>query len=240
MDRYEPFDLKITKLTGTKWQRENVAALLRQLIEEQGKPRYSVENRITIAFDRSLDSRVQFFQLNKGILLEVLLNIAHNPYVFTYLLSDYHCWFSITLVRNYHRGSKYHEHPIGSGLREPEKAQFENELVREAALKSDGLIKFNPNPKEHGHDGDIRIDRAKIKDADAQIKPTPPFERWKLYVCDYGDGSVAWANCLPCPLYKDGPCLSRGAAIRKIVYGDEDFWDKLQFPPLEPPFREEI
>ncbi|GAI85708.1 unnamed protein product, partial [marine sediment metagenome] len=91
MDEYEPFDLKITKLTGTKWQRENAAALLRQLIAEQGKPRYSIENRIIIAFDRSLNSSVEFFQTNRSILLEALLNIAYNPYVFTYLLREYHC-----------------------------------------------------------------------------------------------------------------------------------------------------
>lgn len=219
MDKYEPFDLKITKLTGAKWQRENVATLLRQLIAEQGKPRYSVENRIIIAFDRSLASSTKFLQLNKGILLEVLLNIAYNPYVFTYLISDYHCWFSIPLLTNYHRSRGYYEHPIGRGLREPEKAKFEAELVREAALKSDGLIKFNPNLKEHGHDGDLLIDKGKIKNADAQIEPAPLFETRKLSVCDYGTPLVPkWTNCLPCPLYKDGHCLSRGAAIYRAVY----------------------
>lgn len=41
-------------------------------------------------------------------------------------------------------------------------------------------------------------------------------------VCDYGDGSVTWLNCLPCPLYKDGHCLSEGAARRRAIYGDEE------------------
>jgi len=222
MNKYEPFDLKITKLTGAKWQRENVAALLKQLIAEQGKPRYSVENRIIIAFDRSADSSVEFLQLNKGILLEVLLNVAYNPYAFTYLLNAYHYWFSIPLVTNYHRSRGYYEHPIGPGLREPEKAKFETELVREAALKSDGLIKFNPNPKEHGHDGDLRINRAKIKNADAQTEPAPQFDTRKLSVCDYGTPPVPnWTNCLPCPLYKDGHCLSRGATIYRAIYGTD-------------------
>ncbi|GAH63220.1 unnamed protein product, partial [marine sediment metagenome] len=195
MDKYEPFDLKITKLTGIKWQRENVAALLRQLIGEQGRPRYSVENRIITAFDGSLNSSMDFLQLNRNILLEALLNIAYNPYVFTYLLSEYHCWFGITLITNYHRIWGYYEHPIGSGMREPGKAKFEDELLREAATKSDGLIRFNPNPKERGHDGDFRIDRAKIKDADAQIEPVPLFETRKSFVCDYSAGSVHWTNC---------------------------------------------
>lgn len=44
----------------------------------------------------------------------------------------------------------------------------------------------------------------------------------ELPVCDYGDGSVHWANCLPCPLYKDGHCLSEGGKIHRAVYGDEE------------------
>ncbi|GAI24749.1 unnamed protein product, partial [marine sediment metagenome] len=94
--------------------------------------------------------------------------------------------------------------------------------VREAALKSDGLIIYNPNPKEHGHNGDLHIDREKIKKADAQIESAPSFERWKLYVCHYGDKNVPWKNCLPCPLYKDGHCLSQGAAIYRAIYGNEE------------------
>lgn len=222
MDRYEPFDLKITKLTGTDWQRDNVAALLRQLIKEQGKPRYSIENRIIMAFDRSLDSRVEFLRDNRNILLEMLLNIAYNPYAWTYWLNEYHSWFSITLVEKYHRSGEYYEHSIGPGMREPRKAKFETELVREAALKSDGLIKFNPNGEEHGHDGDLRIDRAKIKNADARIEPTPSFEARRLLVCDYGDRGVQWANCLPCPLYKEGHCLSKGAAIYRAIHAADE------------------
>lgn len=220
MDRHEPFDLKITKLTGTKWQRENVAALLKQLIEEQGKPRYSVENRIIIALDGSIDSGVQFLRLNRDILLEALLNIAYNPYLFTFQLGGN--WFSIALVRNYHRGHKYHHHPIGTGMREPQKADFEDKLVQVAAQKSDGLIRYNPNIKEHGCDGYLRIDRAKIKNADTQNEPAPVFETLKLHVCEYGAPPTPnWPNCLPCPLYKDEHCLSRGAAIHRALYRTE-------------------
>lgn len=221
MEKYEPFDLKITKLTGTKWQRENVAALLKQLIAEQGKPRYSIENRIIIAFDRSLDSSVAFLELNRNILLEVLLNMAYNPYVFTYWLNGHNCWFGITLVSHYHHGGGYYEHPIGSGMREPGKAKFESELVREAEVKSEGLIRANPNPKERGRDGDLYIDKDKIKKL-TEIEPAPIFEIRKLHVCDYGDKNVPWKNCLPCPLFKDGHCLSKGATIYKAIYETEE------------------
>lgn len=40
------------------------------------------------------------------------------------------------------------------------------------------------------------------------------------YVCDYGVPPVPkWDNCLPCPLYKDGHCKSRGAAIHRAIHG---------------------
>lgn len=39
----------------------------------------------------------------------------------------------------------------------------------------------------------------------------------KFPVCDYGDKDIPWANCLPCPLFKDGHCLSQGAAIYRTV-----------------------
>lgn len=47
------------------------------------------------------------------------------------------------------------------------------------------------------------------------IGTTPP------PVCDYGTPPVPdWKNCLPCPLYKDGHCLSRGGAIWRVIHGD--------------------
>lgn len=222
MEKYEPFDLKITKLTGLEWQRGNVASLLRQLITEQGKPRYSVENRVIIAFDKSLDSSVEFLQGNRSLLLEVLLNIAYNPYAFTYRLKEYHSWFAITLVRQYRRSADYHEHPIGPGMREPGKAVFETELLREASLRSGGRLRANPETEEHGHDGDLRIDRSKVKNADALGEPAPAFDIVKLYVCDYGAEPVPpWKNCEPCPLFVEGHCQSQGAAIWRALHPPE-------------------
>lgn len=40
-----------------------------------------------------------------------------------------------------------------------------------------------------------------------------------FYVCDYGTPPMPnWTNCLPCPLYRDGHCLSHGAAICKALF----------------------
>jgi len=41
-ERYEPFDLKIGKLTRTDWERTNMMALAHQLMAKQGKLRSSV------------------------------------------------------------------------------------------------------------------------------------------------------------------------------------------------------
>lgn len=213
MDRYEPFDLKITKLTGTEWHRDNAPALARQLITEQGKPRFSIENRMIIAFDQSRDSSVSFLRLNQSILVEALLSVAYKPYHFTHWLEEYGCWVSIVLITKYrYQQGKYYEHPIGAGMRESEKAEFETRLLQEATVKSGGLIKYNPDTKQHGYDGDLYLDRQKLTDPHREIKLIP-LEPIPIFVCDYGAGSVSWPNCLPCPLYKDGDCQSRGAII---------------------------
>jgi hypothetical protein len=41
-------------------------------------------------------------------------------------------------------------------------------------------------------------------------------------VCDYGVPPVpGWQNCLPCPLYSNGHCHSRGARIWRAIHGSE-------------------
>ena len=64
----------------------------------------------------------------------------------------------------------------------------------------------------------------------------------KLPVCDYGDGSVTWANCLPCPLYKDGNCLSRGAAAYRAVHENqqEEETDEVVKAEMKKPQEETI
>lgn len=57
-------------------------------------------------------------------------------------------------------------------------------------------------------------DAAKIAKCSFQVSP---------YVCDYGTPPTPdWTNCLPCPLYKDGHCLSRGATIYQKIHLDEE------------------
>jgi len=223
MEQREFFDLKITKLTKATWQREDLSILLKQLMNEQGRPRYSVENRIIISFDRSISSDIKFLRLNRDKLIEVLLNIAYNPYSFTYWLSEYRCWVAFALIQNYRRSDEYHEHPLGSGLREPDKAEFANELIKEIEAKSGGIIKANPNPKEHGRDGSIPIDREKLSPAPTTLVS---YELLRAPVCDYGAADIAkdldWQNCLPCPLYKDRHCTSKGAAIQRAIYRNNE------------------
>ena len=83
------------------------------------------------------------------------------------------------------------------------------ELLKEMTGLLGGLIKHNPNRKEHGYDGDLLLDASQICDPlthPSLLRPIP--------VCDYGDKNVPWENCLPCPLYKEGHCLSRGAMLQ--------------------------
>lgn len=220
VDRYEPFDLKITKLTGKQWDRVNMQNLALQLMQFQGQPRASVENRIIIIFDNSPTSDIDFMRSNRQLLIKGLLNIAWNPYSFLRGLDPLDIWIGLVLIpeTDYCRLPKYYEHPIGLGLREGGKAVFEFSLLQEIEKLSGSLIKYNRNSKEHGYDGDLLVDREKI---------TIPTQQPKLYdpipVCDYGTPPVPdWKNCLPCPLNKDGHCLSRGAIIWRATHRSEE------------------
>lgn len=211
MDRYEPFDLKITKLTGMQWDRRNMGNLAKQFIQKQGRPRASIENRIIIVFDSSRSSSVPFLATNRRLLIKALSNVAWNPYSFTHSLGT--IWCSIVLIKQgeYRDTGNYYEHPIGLGLREKDKAAFEYELLKEVSQISGGLIRYNPDYKQHGYDGDLYIDRDKICSPQAQLSFLT-----HIPVCNYDTPPIPnWRNCLPCPLYKDGDCLSRGAKFWK-------------------------
>lgn len=164
MDKFEPFDLKITKLTGGIWDRTSPERLLAQLFERQGNPRHSIENRIIIAFDRSPNSSVSFLRKNEGVIIESLLEVALNPYPFTYWLTEYECWGSIILIKEgeYVATPEYYEHPIGLGLREPEKAELERQIVLKVSPKSNYRIRPNRNPKTIGVDGELKININKL------------------------------------------------------------------------------
>ena len=162
---FDSFDLKVTKLTGRRWDRNNLAHLAEQLLEGQGRPRASVENRVIICFDWSKSSDMAFLEANRDLIIHTLLEIADNPYKFTYWLERYHCWCALALIR---RGQyseagqgQYYEHPIGDGLREPGKAQFETEVLTKVAGITKN-VRLNPMLGVHGNDGQIRIDRSKL------------------------------------------------------------------------------
>lgn len=164
MDEFEPFDLKITKLTGSKWDRHNLAHLAEQLMEGQGSPRASVENRVIICFDGSATSDTTFLQANEDLIVRTLVEIANAPHRYAYWLEQYRCWCAIALIRRGQYSSSqdcYYEHPIGEGLREPHKAVFETMVLRKAALLTTN-IRPNANPKAHGKDGELRIERLKM------------------------------------------------------------------------------
>lgn len=213
MERYEPFDLKIGKLTGDNWERINMTTLAKQLMARQGEPRASIENRIIILFDNSPNSSTRFLQNNRSLIVRALCNIAWRPYAFTRWVDKPNAWISLVLLKqgNYHIETRYYEHSIGIGLREPDKAQFEFELLEEMTNITGGLIKHNPTQKEHGYDGDLLLDVTQI------YNPlTHPYLLSSIPVCDYGDKPVDWANCFPCPLFRDGHCLSRGVSFHQI------------------------
>ena len=165
MDEFAPFDLKITKLTGGIWDRTNPKHLLKQLLDEQGNPRHSIENRIIIAFDKSANSSMTFLRKNEAAIIKALLKVAFNPYLYTYWLNEYECWGSIILIKEgeYHPSTEYYEHPIGLGMREPGKAEFERHIILEVAEKSGYRIRPNRNPKEIGVDGELKIDVTKLQ-----------------------------------------------------------------------------
>lgn len=164
MEKFEAFDLKITKLTGNSWDRTDMKNLLVQLINGQGNPRHSIENRIIIAFDKSPSSSIEFFKSNKDLIINALVTIAKSPYKYTYWLESHRCWGSIYLFQEgeYQYISEYHEHPIGLGLREPEKAEIANRIIREASVKSDFKIRPNRNYKEIGKDAELKFDVSKL------------------------------------------------------------------------------
>ena len=163
-ERFESFDLKITKLTGGRWDRENLHHLAQQLVENQGQPRASIENRIIICFN-SVSSDVNFLKDNQDLIILTLLELVENPYKFGCWLTKYQCWSIVALLKQgtYYDTTQglYYEHPIGLGLREPGKAAFENWLIRRVARMTNRL-QPNPDIRTHGNDGRLRIDREQL------------------------------------------------------------------------------
>lgn len=148
-----PFDLKISKLTGHSWDRSDLERLAAQLLDRQGSFRRSIENRMVVIFDWSKTSSVKFLKANRKVLYDKILEAVLNPNWFW--LPAFECWQCIILIGEdeYEPDEEYQEHSLGYGLRERGKAIFENKLLSEVAADSNGMLRVNPNRKEHGLDG---------------------------------------------------------------------------------------
>jgi hypothetical protein len=166
VDQFVPFDLKITKLTGYHWDRINLRHLAEQLLEEQGKHRRSIENRIVVCFDGSVSSGIQFLKANEDTIISSLVNVFHEPYRYIYWLDSYQCWCGIVLLKRgqYYDNTAnvYSAHPLGQGLREPDKAKFEHYILQKIARITHN-IRCELNPKLHGVDAYIKLDEAKLR-----------------------------------------------------------------------------
>jgi len=138
-------------------------------MKEQGNPRYSIENRIILAFDRSPNSEARLFKANKELLINALIAIANDPYRFTYWLEEFEHWVAIKVFsqEDYEipEGCQdYYEHSVGLGYREPDKGEFSKAIILEVAPLCDYKIKpWRVNPKAIGIDGELKIDLAKLR-----------------------------------------------------------------------------
>lgn len=149
------FDLKISRLLGSHWDRRDPKHLATQLLDEQGNARYSIENRITIIFDGSPTSSVPFLEVNRQVLWRKFIQLIFNPEDYWHWVAQHHCWHAIILIgkKEYTYVKENYSHAIGDGLREPEKAVFATSFLTEVAQDSEGLLEVNPDEKEHGLDG---------------------------------------------------------------------------------------
>lgn len=156
-----PFDLKFCKLEAPKWNRTNLRALAQQLFEQQGNPRFSIENRIIIAFDKSTTSSTFFLRCNEGIMLIKVMDMIRNPekYWYKIYVNGKEILACVILIKEneYIKMSEIYEHPIGDGLREERKAVFAHRFLKHISWLTEGRIEPYSNPKEHGIDGYIDL-----------------------------------------------------------------------------------
>jgi hypothetical protein len=165
-----PFDLKISKLQGPQWERENLRKLAEQLMQNQGEFRYSLENRLFILFDRSSTSSVDFLKRNEVIILREIMTMLQNPkeYWFNLKIGEQNIFTCVILIpeTKYIKIFEQTEHSLGEGLREKEKAEFAHKILTHITWVSDGKIEPCENPKEHGIDGYIYLPADCLVDRD--------------------------------------------------------------------------
>lgn len=155
-----PFDLKFSKLQGLQWNREDLKELAKQLYENQGGERYSIENRIFVLFDHSNTSSVKFLKLNEVMMARRILAVLENP-TFNFFKVEIDGEEVITCIILIKQGkyryiNETHQHEIGEGLREPEKAEYATEFLEKVA-SADNRIIVNKNTKQHGVDGWVML-----------------------------------------------------------------------------------
>jgi hypothetical protein len=164
---YEVFDLKVCKLANDplRWDKSDIGHLARQLLENQGSARYSVENRVIVIFDGANSSKVDFFKKYESLIVDRVVAFVENPYDRCVWLNDYKCWQGIVIIppTDFENTPVYYEHSIGVGMREYSKALFHQKLLNAIEKRSNGKMRVNLNHKEHGNDGILDIDRSKIK-----------------------------------------------------------------------------
>jgi len=155
------FDLKICRLEGSHWNRENKTELAKQLYKDQGIYRHSIENRLYIIFNESKSSSVEFFEENQTVMIHDIIQMLIQPenYWFKITVENKPILVCIILIQRNRYASigDTHVHPLGQGLRELSKADFEDGFLSTLNWVSSNLIQPHTNRYEHGLDGFILL-----------------------------------------------------------------------------------
>jgi hypothetical protein len=163
-----PFDLKMSKLEGRDWPIFDKKLLAGHLYERQGNFRKSYENRLFILFIDSPSSSTIFLQRNEIVMIREILEMLKSPEKFWFPLwvgnEPKKVWSCIILIQKNHylEVNGIHQHDLGNGLREIDKAEFSTKFMQHLSLVSDGQIIPNNNTKEHGIDGYILLPKTLI------------------------------------------------------------------------------
>lgn len=162
-----PFDLKMSKLEGRDWPIFDKKLLAWYLYEKQGKFRESYnDNRLFILFLNSPTSSTVFLQRNEIVMIREILEMLKCPENHWFPLvvgnESKKIWACVILLQEgqYLPADGIHQHNLGDGLRERDKAEFSTKFVQHLSLVSDGKIVPNSNTKEHGIDGYILLPKS--------------------------------------------------------------------------------
>lgn len=154
-----PIDLKLLKLQGASWPRDNLGELGRLLYDKQGIYRLSFTSRIYVIFDGSTTSSYEFFNHNRELILTNLEKLVTDPIRWGCFENQRGIPFWIILFREkeYQQLDEFYEHNLGEGLREERKARFSTDISIELENRSKGKWRHNPNERQRGVDGFLTI-----------------------------------------------------------------------------------